>query len=279
VRNNYGKVWRGTFNSFTVERTPVENVWVDGGTPLLWVSPDKTVYYFFNIYYTANHYIARRDPLTGVWTDTFLYTSPTWFPTAPRAIVGKNDADILFSAGETYWWNGGPGYCHHFDGASWTLKQNTGYSPPGGMMMLWSAFTTRVIPTPPYLAAKSPSPDSVDIAKDRGVSFLIGDDHYQVELSSVKIWVQNKLIFTSLSFASGWTKSQYESSGFGFIFALVTNLKFTHLDKITVRVYGENSTGLSVDESWRFTVCDRPFNFKIYNFLFTGIRKGDEVGS
>jgi hypothetical protein len=106
-------------------------------------------------------------------------------------------------------------------------------------------------PSAPYVENAIPSSGAVE----NGLP-LIGADVLDCDLdliaNTVKFWVNDTLVWSNGASLPGWTGQQTDlATGCRYLFSSTSVLQD---GAYTIRLYAEDETGLSVDESWSFFV-------------------------
>jgi hypothetical protein len=105
--------------------------------------------------------------------------------------------------------------------------------------------------TPPIVQNQNPAPSSTGNRGDGAVYLEVYDDDGNLDASTVKIWVEGSLAWSSASAGSGWTGSRGTiTKGHSYTFTPDTPLPAG--STITVRVYAEDDDGNVLDETYTF---------------------------
>ena len=268
-------VWRGTWNNFVVDYDGYEGLddrypinactWGNYNQPgfgRLYVAPDHTVFWLFN---NANdfskHWIAKRDSTTDTWSSVRLVNSNNY---RSSSIIGSADDsnDILSIAGESYWWNGGPGYYQKYNGTSWSLEQDSGYSITGGTT--FGMFAMFAPPPPldangPYLQNKDPEHGDTNVSRFVNTYLEIVDDESNVSLPNTTITIESDTAYNGSAFVSPYNGplsvvGVIEGVPSGYSFTIDRTSEYESLQVVNVNVSSEDIYGNTVTSGYSFQV-------------------------
>jgi hypothetical protein len=144
---------------------------------------------------------------------------------------------------------------NHCD-VTWSITQNDHYAP--------------------VILYKNPE-DGGTITFNQPLTFSVYDDS-QVDLSSAILSVKAEVIYKEITgWGARWVKSTVtiDATINGYKFSIMPDKGWEGFEVIVFRIVIADVHDNITDEFWSFTRV-KPFTFKLYNFLFDGLRKVDE---